>query len=92
MTRMAHNDAERMKLTARTAQFEQVGNITFSLICLPLVALLGRGSEARGFQLVAIIFAAASLICYLRRRTPAKTTIFITMRKIVPRPNPPRIP
>lgn len=64
MTRMAHNDEERMALTARTAQFEQAGNITFSLICLPLVALLGRGDEARGFQLVAIVFALAALAGY----------------------------
>ena len=64
MTRMAHSDEERMTLTARTAQFEQAGNIVFSLICLPLVALLGGGDEARGFQLVAVLFALASLVCY----------------------------
>lgn len=64
MTRMASNDAERMSLTARTAQFEQAGNIVFSLICLPLVALFGQGDEARGFQWVAILFAAAALIGY----------------------------
>lgn len=64
MTRMAHNDEERMTLTARTAQFEQAGNIAFSLICLPLVALLGHGDEAHGFQLVAILFALAALVGY----------------------------
>lgn len=64
MTRMAHDDEERMTLTARTAQFEQAGNIVFSLICLPLVAMLGRGDEAKGFQWVAILFAAAALIGY----------------------------
>ncbi len=64
MTRMAHSDEERMTLTARTAQFEQAGNIVFSLICLPLVALLGGGDEARGFQLAAVLFALASLVCY----------------------------
>lgn len=64
MTRMAHNDEERMTLTARTAQFEQAGNIVFSIICLPLVAALGQGDEARGFQLVAILFALAALAGY----------------------------
>ena len=64
MTRMAHDDEERMRLTARTAQFEQAGNILFSLICLPLVAFFGAGDEAKGFQLVAVLFAVASLVGY----------------------------
>lgn len=64
MTRMAHDDEERMKLTARTAQFEQAGNILFSLICLPMVAFFGRGDEAVGFRWTAIIFAAVALFCY----------------------------
>lgn len=64
MTRMASNDEERMKLTARTAQFEQAGNIVFSLVCLPLVALLGNGSEAVGFRWTAVVFAVTGFICW----------------------------
>ena len=64
MTRMAHDDNERMKLTARTAQFEQIGNVVFSLVCLPMVAFFGAGDEARGFQVSAGIFAAIGLITY----------------------------
>lgn len=64
MTRMASDDSERMRLTARTAQFEQIGNVVFSLVCLPMVAFFGAGSEARGFQISAGIFAVIGLATY----------------------------
>ncbi len=64
MTRMAQNDRERMMLTARSAQFEQVGNIVFSLICLPLIALIGQGNEAKGYLGVAVLFGLTGLVCY----------------------------
>lgn len=72
MTRMAANDQERMVLTSRTAQFENIGNIIFSAVALPLVALFGGGNEAKGFFWVAVLFAAAIVVTYYVTAATAK--------------------
>lgn len=64
MTRMSSNDKERMMLTSRTAQFENIGNIIFAAIALPLVTFFGGGSEAKGFFWVAVLFAIVLLVGY----------------------------
>lgn len=64
MTRMASTDQERMILTSRTAQFENIGNIIFAAVALPLVALIGKGDEKKGFFWLAVIFSIIGLAGY----------------------------
>lgn len=72
MTRMASNDQERMVLTSRTAQFENIGNILFAALALPLVRVLGQGDEGKGFFWIAVIFAIIGFVTYYMTASAGK--------------------
>ncbi len=72
MTRMASNDNERMMLASRTAQFENLGNVIFAAVALPLVAFLGNGDEGKGFFRVAILFSIIGFISYYMTASAGK--------------------
>lgn len=64
MVRMASSSEERMLLTSRSVQFENIGRILFSACTLPLIALIGGGNEAKGFFWVALLYAALAVAGY----------------------------
>lgn len=64
MVRMASDTRERMLLTSRAVQFENIGRILFSALTLPLIGLIGGGNEAKGFFWVALIYAALAVVGY----------------------------
>ena len=65
MSHIAKNDEERMILTARTAQMETFANIVFSLIAVPLLGIIGKGNESRGFFGLALIFAIIGYFSFI---------------------------
>lgn len=64
MTRIATTNRERMILTSRTAQFETIANIVFALTALPLVNLIGKGDQAKGFFGLAVLIAIIGFVTY----------------------------
>lgn len=72
MTRIATSDHERITLTSRTAQFETFGNILFAMTALPLVNLIGKGDQGKGFFGLALIVSVIGFITYFITARAAK--------------------
>ena len=58
---MAQDHETRIKLTTRRALGLSGGNITLGMLALPLVALLGRGDEGKGFFYTILLFCCTGL-------------------------------
>ena len=55
---------DRLMLSQRNVQFMTASSIVFSLTCMPLVGLFGKGNEARGFLITVAIFALLQVLGY----------------------------
>ena len=62
---MTDDSIERTGLNAYRMGFSQFGNLLVGAGTLPLVALLGSGNQARGYQLTMVIFGILGLILFL---------------------------
>lgn len=73
---MTNNYAERTAVNSIRTIFARIGSVVVSLATLPMVALIGRGNEAKGFQGTMIIFAAVGVILFL--------VTFLTVKERIP--------
>ena len=62
---MTDDSIERTGLNAYRMGFSQFGNLLVGAGTLPLVALLGSGNQALGYQLTMVIFGILALVLFL---------------------------
>ena len=62
---LTSNYAERTAVNSVRMIFSRIGGITVSLATLPLVNLIGKGNEAKGFQGTMGIFGIIAIILFL---------------------------
>jgi sugar (glycoside-pentoside-hexuronide) transporter len=65
LSALTPNPRERVMLTTYRMIGSKVGVLIVNATALPLVALLGQGSDKRGFMLLMPLFAAGSILMFL---------------------------
>eukprot|EP01037_Dinobryon_pediforme_P012144 gene12144-12230_t len=65
MPMMTADPDQRLKLSGARSIGTSVSVVLGTAVTMPLVGLFGRGNEARGFLLVAVLFGAMSLVAVL---------------------------
>ncbi|SHM26005.1 glycoside/pentoside/hexuronide:cation symporter, GPH family [Caldanaerovirga acetigignens] len=64
MSILGRTPQDRLRLSQRKMQFMTASSLVFSLTCMPLINLLGRGNEGRGFFLTVALFALIQVLGY----------------------------
>ena len=65
MPMMTRDSAQRLKLSGMRGVGTSISVVMGTAAVLPLVGLFGKGDQAKGFQSVAMLFAAIGLVCTL---------------------------
>lgn len=82
LSAISKNPDERSGLSAVKRFFNMFNNFIVTILFLPLVAALGKGNDARGYQLVMIIFGVIGVCALLLTFFKTKERVVVRKQKM----------